>query len=249
VVVFEQAIQTLAKPYYIIPGNHDRRNPNAAEGLTRREFAQRYNPQFQARPAAPEAQAGYWSVAVTPEVQLIGLDSIRDADWGGIIDSIQLEWLENELLTHADKLIILAVHHPFHPLAPIDKHPDWRYFVCDNGPDMLALLDQHPQVKLVLTGHHHQTKADFLGRRLHLACPAVAVYPCAYRTLRLTRLDAGAWQCEWQTYPATDKATVAEARQKMVQAAREVGFAADFVEAHAQLAYGSEQDRNGLVKL
>jgi 3',5'-cyclic AMP phosphodiesterase CpdA len=249
VAVFEQAIQNLDKPYYIIPGNHDRRNLNTTEGLTRREFAQRYNPQFQARPVAPETQAGYWSVTVKPGVQLLGLDSIRDADWGGIIDPLQLGWLENELVTHADKLIILAVHHPLHPLAPIDKHPDWRYFVCDNGPDMLALLDQHPQVKLVLTGHHHQTKADFLGRRLHLACPAVTIYPCAYRTLRLTQLDAGAWQCEWQTHPATDEAVLAEARRRMTRAWREAGFAADFVEAHAQLAYGGAQDRNGLVKL
>jgi hypothetical protein len=35
----------------------------------------------------------------------------------------------------------------------------------------------------------------------------------------------------------------------MTRAWREAGFAADFVEAHAQLAYGGEQDRNGLVKL
>lgn len=245
IALFEQVIQSLAKPCFIIPGNHDRRDSGAAEGLTRREFARRFNPQFSARPAAPEAQAGCWSVTVRPEVQLIGLDSIRDENWGGLIGPAQCEWLAQELAAHGDKVVILTVHHPLHSLAPIDANPDWRYFVCDNGPEMLALLDQYPQVKIVLTGHHHQTKADRLGGRLHLACPALAVYPCAYRTVRLEQTSTGGWQVEWFTHLATDDATRAEARQRMVEAWQGVGFEPDFVELHAQLAYGREWDRNG----
>ncbi|NJN99655.1 MAG: hypothetical protein HC875_38920 [Anaerolineales bacterium] len=233
VTMFQQVIQTLHKPYYIIPGNHDRRNADQNEGLTRHDFARLFNPQVKARPVDPAAQNGYWSVTVKPEVQLIGLDSIRDADWGGIIDSTQMEWLEQELLAHAAKLIVLAVHHPFHPLAPVDFDPRWSNFVCDNGPEVLALLDRYPQVKLVLTGHHHQTKADMLGQRLHLACPALAVYPCAYRTLRLMQAAEDNWHIEWQTHPVTNSDTRAEARQMMLTAWQKAGFAADFVEQHA----------------
>jgi 3',5'-cyclic AMP phosphodiesterase CpdA len=247
IALFEQAIQSLEKPYFIIPGNHDRRDPGE-EGLTRREFARRFNPQFQARPAVPEAQAGYWSVAVRPEVQLIGLDSIRDENWGGVIGLAQMEWLEQELAVQAGNFVILAVHHSLHRLAPIDDNPDWRYFVCDNGPEMLALLDQYPQVKVVLTGHHHQTKADLLGQRLHLACPALAVYPCAYRTLRLQQTSTGGWQVEWSTHSVTDDAVRAEARQKMVEAWQGAGFDRDFVDLHARLAYGSQLDRQGRWK-
>ncbi len=249
VAPFQDVIQILCKPYYIIPGNHDRRNAADAGGLTRHEFAYLFNPQFKDRPTTPEAQAGYWSVTVKPDVQLVGLDSTRDADWGGIIDSRQIDWLKGELESHADKFIILAVHHPFHSLAPVDHHPDWRNFVCDNGPEMLALLDAYPQVKLVLTGHHHQTKADLLRWRLHLACPALTVYPCAYRTLRLTQSASGDWQIKWQTHPATNEATIAEARARMIKAWRGVGFALDFVEMHAQLARGSDGDRQGVIKL
>ncbi|MBI1879225.1 MAG: metallophosphoesterase [Chloroflexi bacterium] len=249
VALFQQAIRALGKPTYIIPGNHDRRNSTEIEGLTRREFARRFNPQFQARPAAPEAQAGYWSVMVKPGIQLIGLDSIRDEDWGGIIDTAQIDWLERELAAHTDKLVILAVHHPFHSLAPIDSEPNWRNFVCDNGSDMLALLDRYPQVRVALTGHHHQTKADLLGRRRHLACPALSVYPCAYRTLRLVPSGDSGWQIEWQTHAATDEAITMMARERMISAWQGVGFDLDFVEVHAQLAWGSEWDRQGMVKL
>lgn len=248
VALFQQVIQTLRKPYYIIPGNHDRRNANQTEGLTRHDFARLFNPQVNARPADPAAQNGYWSVTVKPGVQLIGLDSIRDADWGGIIDPAQMAWLEQELLAHADKLVVLASHHPFHPLAPVDFDPRWSNFVCDNGPEVLALLDRHPPVKLMLTGHHHQTKADRLGQRLHLACPALAVYPCAYRTLRLGQSADGKWHIAWQTHPVTNSDTRAEAREMMLTAWQKAGFAADFVEEHVVLAYGNDWDRLGEVE-
>lgn len=246
---FQQVIATSRKPYYIIPGNHDRRNSGHAEGLTRHQFARLFNPQVESRPTTPEAQSGYWSVTAQPGIQLIGLDSIRDENWGGIIDSFQIEWLKNELVTHAAKLIILAVHHPFHALAPIDDHPGWGNFVCDNGPEMLALLDDYPQVKVVLTGHHHLAKAETFGQRLHLACPALTSYPCAYRTLHLNRQTEGRWQIEWQTHFVADEVTVADAHQRMLSAWISEGFEAGFVEEYARLALGSQNDRNGKAHL
>lgn len=248
---FAQLLSTLTKPYYIIPGNHDRRNPGDTAGLTRRDFARHFNPQFAGRPPGPEAQAGYWSAAVSPQVQLIGLDSPRDRDWGGEIDAAQQVWLENELAVHAAKLVILVVHHPFHALAPIDHTPHWTKFVCDNGPEMLALLDRYPQVKVVLTGHHHQAKIDRLGARLHIACPAVAVYPCAYRTFRLSQDGGGAWSLAWQTHFVTDESTRADARRRFLTEWQKVpgNFTPDFVEEYARLALGSEEDRAGQAEL
>jgi 3',5'-cyclic AMP phosphodiesterase CpdA len=246
---FQRVIGTLQQPYYIIPGNHDRCDSGRDDGLTRHQFARLFNPQVEARPREPEAQAGYWSVTVHPEFQLIGLDSVRDEDWGGVIDSVQLEWLRAEFAAHADKLIILAVHHPFHALAPIDEHPDWGRFVCDNGPEMLALLDDHPQVKVVLTGHHHLAKAETFGQRLHLACPALASYPCAYRTLRLSHQTEWGWQIEWQTHFVADEATITDARQRMVSRWMSEGFEPEFAEEYARLALGSQTDRNGKARL
>jgi 3',5'-cyclic AMP phosphodiesterase CpdA len=245
---WQQAIRLLRRPYYIIPGNHDRREPESEAGFTRRQVARLFNPQINARPAAPAAQAGYWSLPLNPAVQLIGLDTIRDEDWGGVIEAAQITWLESELTTHADKFVILMVHHPLHKLAPIDDHPDYHLFVCDNGPKILALLDQYPQVKVVLTGHHHHTKADWLGRRLHLACPAIVGYPCAYRLLRLTHLADGGWRFEWQTQPATNPSTIAEARRRMLDTWVGVGFSAEVVEQHIILALGSEWDRQGVAE-
>ena len=47
--LFQDIITALQKPYYIIPGNHDRKEANSSEGLTHLEFARQFNPQLQAR--------------------------------------------------------------------------------------------------------------------------------------------------------------------------------------------------------
>lgn len=247
--LFQQVIQSLEKPYYVIPGNHDRRPPDRSEGLTRHQFARHFNPQVEARPTAPEAQVGYWSIAVSPQVQIIGMDSIKDDDWSGIVDASQMEWLASELDKFTDKLVIIAIHHPLHQLSPIDTIPPWDKFVCDNGPELLALLDNHPQVKMVLTGHHHLSKVDRLGARLHLACPSIAIYPCAYRTFRLAQQADNTWQVDWQTHNATDEATIAEACETTSRVWQEVGFDHDFVQAHLPISLGSDYDRNGTALL
>jgi len=244
---FGQIINRLTRPCHIIPGNHDRRDLNSVTGLSRYEFAQHFNPQIADRPNDGQAQAGYWSLAVHPQIQVIGLDSIRDADWSGVIDAPQMAWLEEELTHHNDKFVIVMVHHPLRKLAPIDSQAGWTNFVCNNGAEVLALLDRHPQVKLVLTGHHHCTKADLVGARLHLASPAIAIYPCAYRTIRLTHQPDNCWQVSWQTHPAATKAMVEHSRQMMFAAWEQARFDSGMIAEHADIAWGNDFDRDGEI--
>lgn len=246
---FQQIIRKLEKPCYILPGNHDRRGANAAEGLTRHDFARHFNPQYADRPAAPEAQAGYWSIEINPKVQLIGLDSIRDEDWGGIIDDAQLAWLPAELARHTGKLVIVGVHHPLHLLHPIDNDPAWTNFVCDNGPEMLTLLDEYPQVKLVLTGHHHLPRFDTVGPRLHLAHPSLVIYPCGFRTFRLTHQPDGHWRLQWQWHTSVDEPTLEKAHNLLIHTLNNMDIDAYFAEHWASTAFGKEIDRAGEIVL
>jgi len=246
----ESALSQLTVPYYIIPGNHDRRELTAQEGLTLHEFARRFNPQYNSRPQTADKQAGYWSISLNSAVQLIGLDSIRTVDWGGVIDETQLSWLREELTTYPDKCVIIMVHHPLHRLSPLDDIPKWKNFVCNNGGEVIALLDEYPQVKLVLTAHHHLTKADVLGTRIHLANPAIAIYPCAYRTIQLTPQANNIWQIAWQTHQAVDETLLNTARQMMLEAWQKGGgFKQTFVEEQIIQVYGTEFDRQGEIIL
>jgi hypothetical protein len=113
----------------------------------------------------------------------------------------------------------------------------------------LDLFDDHPQVKVVLSGHHHITKADRLGERWHLACPALVIYPCGYRTFRLQETEPDVWELSWQTQPATDAATIATARQLYLDSWQAAGFEAEYMETHALLALGNSFDQNGTATI
>ena len=246
---FQQVIGYLQKPYYVLPGNHDRRQNDSPAGLSRHDFARHFNPQVDERPTMSEAQAGYWSIDVHPKVQLIGLDSIRDEDWGGIIDDTQIAWLQAELARHTDKLVIVGVHHPLHPLHAIDHDPDWQNFVCDNGPEMLTLWDDYPQVKLVLTGHHHFSRVDWFGNRLHLASPSIVIYPCGYRTFHLTHQSDGNWHLQWQWHSSVDESTLTKARNRLTRTLDDMDFDKGLAENYASAAFGNNTDRNGTAVL
>ncbi|MBN1991284.1 MAG: hypothetical protein JW953_01160 [Anaerolineae bacterium] len=89
-----------------------------------------------------------------------------------------------------------------------------------------------------------------MGRRVHLACPAMAIYPCAYRTLRLEPQTEGTWQLAWQTHPVANAATTAEAGQRMLKNWLAVdAFSVDFGQQYVQQAFGREGDRQGKANL
>jgi 3',5'-cyclic-AMP phosphodiesterase len=68
-----------------------------------------------------------------------------------------------------DRPDILFVHHP-----PIDVASPWLDAIALQDADALgSVLDGHPQVKVVLTGHVHQEASGSLGRARVLSSPAV----------------------------------------------------------------------------
>ena len=247
---FQTSVGQLIHPYYVIPGNHDRREGEELPGLTRHDFARYFNPQIDQRPSHPDCQVGYWSREILPGTQLIGLDSIKDDDWGGMVDQTQFNWLRKELSRHADKTVLVAIHHPLHPLALIDNDPYYQRFVCDCASKILTLLDENPQVKLILTGHHHLSSVDNFGGRIHIAGPSLTIYPCAYRTIRLESTGESRQRISWRTHYALDDGMMAEARRRMVANWRsETRLAADVVADFVKRAWGSDFDKSGALTL
>jgi 3',5'-cyclic AMP phosphodiesterase CpdA len=247
---FQASVSQLLHPYYIIPGNHDRREEEHLPGLTRHDFAQHFNPQIDQRPPHSDSQVGYWSREIIPGVQLIGLDSIKDGDWGGMVDQTQFNWLGQELKQHSEKTVLVAIHHPLHPLALIDNDPYYQRFVCDCGPKISTLLDEHPQVKLVLTGHHHLSSVDDLGGRIHIAGPSLTIYPCAYRTIRVESTADSRQRISWQTHYVLDNEMMIEARRRMVANWQtETYLGTDVIADFVDKASGSDFDRTGALIL
>lgn len=200
VAQYQDIISGLNKPWYFIPGNHDGFiDPKFPDAMRPEEAVTLIDPRM-ADPT-PYAQHAWWSRAVGRGVQLIGLDSRLADDWGGMVSQPQLDWLGRELDDHKDDLVILTVHHPLHALGEHNFRGRFTKFICDNGEEVEALLDQHPNVKLVISGHHHANHLSFSnhGRRLHLCTTALSGYQCIFRTIRLTQADNG-WKVSVMTH-------------------------------------------------
>ena len=147
-------LDSLRAPVHPLPGNHDdRATLRGHYGL----------------PGEGDAPINY-SVDLGP-VRLVILDSTKPGYDAGELDEARVAWLDRELATAAEQPTILAMHHP--PL--VTGAPGWdRIGVARRDRDALgAVLERHPQVRLVVGGHLHRTIVSELGGCPVLAAPAI----------------------------------------------------------------------------
>jgi len=82
-----------------------------------------------------------------------------------------LHWLDDQLSNCSDRPTFIALHHP-----PFRTGAPWLDSSRLQNPEALfGILDRHPQVKLVLFGHIHQS---FMAERqgvTYLGCPSTCI--------------------------------------------------------------------------
>lgn len=147
-------------PVHVLAGNHDDR-----ESL-HRHFGV---------PGAGGAPVQY--TADLGPLRLVVLDSTVPGHEHGEFDAERLDWLDAELTAEPERPALLAMHHP--PLRTGAPGID-AIALHDEGREALsALLERHPQVLKVISGHVHRTVGAELGGR------AVLAVPSTYAELRL----------------------------------------------------------------
>lgn len=240
---FRELIAPLEVPWHFIPGNHDGYyDPKVPSALPPHEAVSRLDPRLADPPPIP--QQARWSRPVAADVQLIGLESRIADDWGGVIDAGQMAWLRAELEAHrGDDLVIVAVHHPLHMLTPLNKEEWWCNFVCSNGPEVEALLDEFPNARLVISGHHHASQiVQRPNGRLHVVTAALSGYPCVYRLIRLTRED-GAWYIRVETHSPANEAERRRAYDRLITGKTAQKYNSTDPTAWARFVEGRPEDR------
>jgi Icc protein len=140
-----RAIAPLNLPTYWLPGNHDHLATMQA-----------------VLPAAPlsanrSINLGTWRLLLLNSV-------LPDAKFGeGQLPAAELQWLKSELITHNHQPTAIALHH-----HPIPTGIDWLdQMQVQNAPQLLTLLEEFPQVRLVVFGHiHHEfAQEKFIHRQ------------------------------------------------------------------------------------
>lgn len=129
-------------PLAWLPGNHD--NPLNMHSVA-------------GHPIELVHQTGGWN--------FIFLDSHVPGETGGHLSADELQRLDSELTKQPYLPTLVFLHH-----QPVPVGSKWidRYIV-DNNKDFFAVIDRHPQVKIISWGHVHQ---EFFGSYKNIALMA-----------------------------------------------------------------------------
>lgn len=136
----KELVSRLTIPCHITIGNHDNRDA----------FVDAFG-------AETRAETGYIDKVIDAKGhRVILLDSVLASDveeyhHGGTLADVQLEWLKARLAEHAGPVTVILHHHANPLMTMVDR------INLDNGPEFVAALKTHADIRQVIAGHVHYT--------------------------------------------------------------------------------------------
>ena len=149
----KRLLAPLKLPFAGIPGNHDSRDMMRA-AFPHSAYA------FSSGPLNPKVETG--------DLDLVLLDSSVAGKPHGELDAVTLQWLDATLASHADRPALLFMHHP--PFVAGIWHMDRQNLV--NADEFAPIIERHPRVRLIATGHVHRAALTMFAGVLATICPA-----------------------------------------------------------------------------
>jgi 3',5'-cyclic-AMP phosphodiesterase len=149
----KRLLAPLKLPFASIPGNHDSRE------MMRAAF-----------PASNYAQS---SGPLDQRIEIAGLDlllldSAVPSEPHGQLDLATLEWLDATLASSPQRPALLFLHHP--PFRAGILHMDRQNLF--NADALAKIVQRHPRVRLVATGHIHRATLTMFAGVPTTICPA-----------------------------------------------------------------------------
>ena len=137
-------LDLLRSPYYVVPGNHDRRE--ALKAAFRGHLG--------------EDRSGFVQYAVADRaLRLVALDTLSEGESCGRLDGARLAWLDETLAAQPDRPTLVFMHHP--PFMTGIEWMDEQGLKDRGGLD--TVLARHPHVRLVACGHVHRSASATIG--------------------------------------------------------------------------------------
>ncbi|OGW39619.1 MAG: hypothetical protein A2010_13105 [Nitrospirae bacterium GWD2_57_9] len=238
--VFQQWTAHLNMPYYILLGNTEVSPITGISKLGRDEYLRAW--------AGRGLRPGHSSWAFDPvrNVRVIGFDVTVDGKPYGEASLLELKWLEGELKANrSKKLIILFTHQLLMPTCEKDRSQEWSLWMVKNHTRVRELIEKFPNVRLVVSGHHHASKVETAGKITYVSDPAVVTYPCSFRAFSVDREGI-----HLRNIGLNDKAAVSRAKELLESDPYAKMY--DPEQPHNVSAYSSglsQRDRETRIKL
>lgn len=180
--VFQQWTRQLDVPYYILLGNAEVSPVPGASKLLKADY------QLAWRGRGLGAERTSWAFDPVRGVRVIGLDVTKDGVPYGEAGPDRLRWLEAELAACRDrKLVIVVTHQLLWPASPKDLTPEWSLWMVRDHQEVRSVLERFPNVRLVLSGHHHASRIETVNGITYAADPAIVSFPCAFRLISIAK--------------------------------------------------------------
>ena len=156
---FRQIISTFERPFYLLLGNHDKRE------LFLDTFPEYLEHEW-------VSQTGFIQyLADIGDIRLLVLDSHTPGEHYGSLCPDRLAWLEQELCRDSTKPTIIALHHP--PFKTGIAHMDECNLRVGHEA-FQKIISKHPQVQRVICGHLHRLCMRSFGNTISTVCPSAA---------------------------------------------------------------------------
>ena len=238
--VFQKWTAHLDMPYYILLGNTEVSPIGGVSKLGREDYLKAWS--------GKGLRPGHSSWAFDPVrgVRVIGFDVTVDGKPHGLAEVADLKWLEDELKANqSKKLIMVFTHHLLMPTTPQDSTPAWSLWMVKNHEKVRNVLELYPNVRLVVSGHHHASKVVTAGRITYVSDPAIVTYPCAFRAFTVTREGINL-----RNIGLEDKAAVDKAKELLVSDSYAKMYDPDAPQKVVEYSIGlTAKDRETTIKL
>jgi 3',5'-cyclic-AMP phosphodiesterase len=148
----KRLLAPLKPPFAAIPGNHDSRE--------------------MMRSAFPNAAYVHSCGPLNQKIDIGGLDlllldSSVPGKPHGELDAATLQWLDAALGSSNDRPAVLVLHHP--PFVTGIWHMDRQNL--QNAAELAAIVERHPRVRHIATGHVHRATLTMFAGRPCTICP------------------------------------------------------------------------------
>ncbi len=142
-------------PLYLLPGNHDDR-----------DFIRATFPHHAYLP-----KGGLLSYAIEDfPIRIVALDQMTPEKTGGVFEEAHARWLDKTLSAAPGTPTVVALHH--HPFPTHDLLFDT--IGLDGREAFAEVIGRHPQVELVIAGHHHRVAQGYVAHAPALIAPSTA---------------------------------------------------------------------------
>ncbi|RKP50283.1 phosphodiesterase [Pararobbsia silviterrae] len=151
-------LDRLAKPCYLMVGNHDARAP----------LRDAFHDHLYLRDGGAFVQ---YAFDVGP-LHVIALDSLNDGESSGTLCAARLDWLRTHLEHCRERPVVIALHHP--PFETGIAEMDSICLAADDARAFAQIVHAHPNIERVIAGHVHRAIVRRFGGTIASTCPSTA---------------------------------------------------------------------------